>query len=48
MKYSEPDMIKALDRMVQVYLETHEQDREALESFVRWAYQQYGYSYGQS
>jgi hypothetical protein len=48
MKYSEPDMIEAIDRLVRVYLETHEQDREALELFLRWAYQQYGYRRGQS
>lgn len=48
MKYSEFEMFETFDRLVRIYLESYPNDREQLERFLRWAYNQYGYTYGQS
>lgn len=48
MKYSELEMFETFDRLVRIYLESYPNDREQLERFLRWAYNQYGYTYGQS
>lgn len=45
--YTEPEMFQTLQRLVRIYLESYPNDREELERFLRWAYAQYGYSYGQ-
>ena len=46
--YTEPEMLEALNRLAKFYLESWPDDREQLERFLRWAYNQYGYTYGQS
>ena len=48
MPYTEPQMFEALNRMVQIYLESYPEDRKGLERFLRWAHTQYGYQYGNS
>ena len=44
--YTEPQVFEMLDRMVRIYLESYPEDRAGLERFLRWAYTQYGYTYG--
>lgn len=46
--YTEPQVFEMLNRMVRIYVESYPDDRDALERFLRWAYSQYGYTYGQS
>lgn len=48
MSYTEPQLIETLNRLIKIYLESYPDDKEGLERFCRWAYAQYGYTYGQS
>jgi hypothetical protein len=46
MPYTEPEIFETLNRLVRIYLESYPEDQENLERFLRWAYEQYGYRYG--
>lgn len=48
MKYSEPQLIDLMKRMIAIYLESYPDDKEELERFQRWVLQQWGYKDGQS
>lgn len=46
--YTEPQIFETFNRLVKIYLESYPEDQEGLERFLRWAYTQYGYRYGNS
>ena len=46
--YTEHQMFETFDRLVRIYLESYPNDTESLVRFMRWAHNQYGYTYGQS
>lgn len=48
MKYSEPQMFETLRRLARIFAESYPDDSEAVDRFLRWAHEQYGYKYGQS
>jgi hypothetical protein len=45
-QYTEPEVFEIINRLARIYLESYPSDREGLERFLRWAYLQYGYTYG--
>lgn len=47
-QYTEPEMFEVMNRLVRIYLESYPDDRQGVERFLRWAYNQYGYKYGNS
>lgn len=47
-KYSEPELFQTFNRLARIYLESYPEDKEAVERFMRWAHNQYGYVYGKS
>ena len=48
MKYSEPELIESMKRMIAIYLESYPNDRESIERFMRWTLKAWGYEDGQS
>jgi hypothetical protein len=44
-KLTEQDMFRAFRKLAKVYQEQTPQDAEAIEHFVIWCHQQYGYAY---
>jgi len=46
--FKETDLIALIKRMANIYLESYPDDREAIERFVRWVLQQWGYKDGKS
>jgi hypothetical protein len=47
MKYTETEMFEVMRRLSRIFLESYPKDREQIERFMRWAHEQYGYTYGQ-
>lgn len=48
MKYSEPELIELMKRMIAIYLESYPADEEELRRFQAWVLRQWGYRDGQS
>jgi len=48
MKYSEPQLIDLMKRMIEIYLESYPADEEELKRFQTWVLRQWGYRDGQS
>jgi len=48
MKYTEPQLIDLMKRMVAIYLESYPDDKEELVRFQTWILRQWGYRDGQS
>jgi hypothetical protein len=46
MKYSEPQLIDLMKRMIAIYLEGYPDDAEELKRFQRWVLEQWGYTDG--
>ena len=46
MAYTEPEIYEIVNRLAKIYLESYPEDQEGLERFLRWAYSQCGYKYG--
>lgn len=43
--YTEPEVIKMLAKLAEIFSESYPTDRESVERFMRWVYSQYGYTY---
>lgn len=48
MKYTEPELIDLMKRMMVIYLESYPDDKEVLQRFQTWVLRQWGYRDGQS
>ena len=48
MKYSEPQLIDLMKRMIAIYLESYPADKDELERFQRWVLKAWGYEDGKS
>ena len=48
MKYTEPQLIETMKRMIAIYLESYPDDAEELKRFQSWLLSQWGYRDGQS
>jgi hypothetical protein len=48
MKYSEPELVDLVKRMIEIYLESYPADQQELKRFEAWALQQWGYRDGKS
>jgi len=48
MKYSEPQLIDLMKRMIAIYLENYPADEEELRRFQNWVLKQWGYQDGNS
>lgn len=48
MPYTEPELIKLIKRLVNMYAEEHPEDAESLNKFLSWVLKQWGYRDGQS
>lgn len=43
--YTEAKMFESFVRTIEVYLESHPEDRVQVENLLKWAHQQWGYEY---
>lgn len=43
--YTEAKMFESFVRTIEVYLESHPEDRAQVENLLKWAHQQWGYEY---
>ena len=46
--FKEPELIKLINRMIAMYIESYPDDRGQLERFQRWVLRAWGYEDGQS
>ena len=43
--YTEPELSQQVARLAEIFLESYPDKRDDIETFVRWVYSQYGYTY---
>lgn len=48
MPYTEPELIRAITRMAELYCASYPQDHESVQRFLDWVLLEWGYEHGKS
>lgn len=43
--YTEPELIQQMAKLAEIFCESYPDKKNDVETFIRWIYSQYGYSY---